>query len=296
MTAINTGGCPPYPLTEDRTQTSAELGLKGPAPSDKSLIDFIEMLVNRLSNLENKFDNLLAMQEHEDNLKGPVILSGMRHCDPPRYCIINKHYSDDISVEHSGYVYVDSFTDELPFDQIEFDTTKTKWVINPKRLNDLKLVFGNKFELLEKSLDNLKIPVEESDYDDYPAYDSFPSEYNLFTKKYSCCWSEMMDRFVRKKFTNVVAVGEYGMLVNKDTVRNVMNTIDSVFAYFDVPKPTNIRLYTVCKDYKKLAVAVLHKQDVKSVFDAYPPHYKRWIENGKDDLNSILSIIWNCIN
>lgn len=69
---------------------------------DKAMIDFIEMLVTRLTNIEEKMNErekqLDQKLEHIDNLREAGSgLSGLVHCDPPREAVILKHYGPFIA-------------------------------------------------------------------------------------------------------------------------------------------------------------------------------------------------------
>lgn len=216
---------------------------------DKALTDFIEMLINRLTNVEEQQNKLASslkemryIQEMEDNMKeAGSILSGFRHCDPPRNVAITKHY-DFVSYDDLGnsacsvLVSVDSCPCCLNFVK--------DGKFNPKYEQDIRAVFGDKTEKLLEFINKGR-----EAYGEYPSNSNnapYKDYVDLFDYTHAAPLHEISEKLLLHKFPNdLQAYGYGGAVINYGTVRSIMKTMDAITQYLHNSYQDDVHIYFI---------------------------------------------------
>lgn len=215
--------------------------------NDKALTDFIEMLINRLSNVEEQQNQLAAtlkemryIEEMEDNMKeAGSILSGLRHCDPPRNVAITKHYdhvSDEEACNSQVLVSVDSCPCCLNF--------VIDGKFNPKYEQDIKAVYGDKTDKLLEFINKGRDAFGE-----YPCNSNnapYKDYVDLFEYTHAAPLHEVSERLLLHKFPNeLIAYGYGGAVINFGTVRSIMKTVDAITQYLHSAYQDDVHIYLI---------------------------------------------------
>lgn len=197
------------------------------AVKENVLVDFIDMLVTRLTNVEDEFSKYKTYQneqdiirEHEDNMKDAgTALSGLRHCDPPRDAMIVKHYRDldDYLDEHEHYIMI-TFRGPGFYSRKGSSTRVRK---NDNHDADMKEIFGDEYETVKKFIDNGKREYPYSEQEDY----------NMFNYLHEYPEEEICEKLVKYKFPCVKMYGYGGVVVKHDSVRNMLKLMDDIDEY-----------------------------------------------------------------
>lgn len=207
---------------------------------ESKLISTFEMLVTRLTNIEEKLDDrdrqLNRKLEHIDNLReAGAVLSGLIHCDPPRESVIVKHYGpeDCMFAQDEDVDPVVLVTFHGPIYYPRCDSRQRR---NSTHDEDLKTLWGSEYFRLKEFIQSGKLkPI---------GYPEDKEQYqHVFKFNHDCPEGEVCERLVKNRFPSVLAYGYGGIVLKYGTVREIMRTVDDVETYLYGPGEHRNRIH-----------------------------------------------------